>query len=244
MWRQILTRSICWARSGLLHDDRPCAYDRDFAAQWQDQLPERPSTPSRPTPLEHQRGDRPDGIGRAKIAPDNALVSRRCSRSAPSLLLPAPRLIRPHRHRPEWIPAEKAGPNATRVLTRISEKTLRVGLPGAFTYDGFHNTVLPLIPEVAATAALDQQVFAGGCAESSDASVATLEADILKLYQDDFIAQWNGFLRDIRLAPITDLPTATANMKDLASLTARPPPRRAVVDEVDPRHSGRRWRSD
>lgn len=56
-----------------------------------------------------------------------------------------------------------------------------------------------------------------GCAESSETSVPALEQDILKLYSDDFIAQWDGFLRDVRLAPITDLTVATANLKDLAS---------------------------
>ena len=115
------------------------------------------------------------------------------------------------------MPAEQAGPNATRVLTRLSEKTLRVGLPGAFTYDGFHTVILPLLPEVAAQAALDRAVFAGGCAESSDTSVEVLQAEILNQYQQDFSAQWDGFLHDIRLAPITDLQGATLNLKDLAS---------------------------
>lgn len=243
MWRQIRdpeyllgALKVYYMMTGL------APYDRDFAAQWwQDQLPLH--APSDPFPtdaaLEHQLAaiDRM-GSEEQKIAPDNALVQQALqsictiplAARAYSALISDPAVTA----LPEWIPAEKAGPNATRVLTRISEKTLRVGLPGAFTYDGFHTTVLPLIPEVAATAALDQAVFAGGCAESSDASVATLEADILKLYQDDFIAQWNGFLRDIRLAPITDLPTATANMKDLASpdSTLRRLVR-AVVDEVD-----------
>ncbi|MFO1203711.1 MAG: type VI secretion system membrane subunit TssM, partial [Tabrizicola sp.] len=189
--------------------------------------------------LEHQLAaiDRM-GSEDQKIAPDQDLVQQALqsictiplAARAYSALISDPAVTA----LPEWIPAEKAGPNATRVLTRISEKTLRVGLPGAFTYDGFHNTVLPLIPEIAATAALDQQVFAGGCAESSDASVATLEADILKLYQDDFIAQWDGLLRDIRLAPITDLQVAATNLKDLASKdsTLRRLVR-AVVDEVD-----------
>ena len=40
---------------------------------------------------------------------------------------------------------------------------------------------------------------------------------MLKLYSDDFIALWDGFLRDVRLAPITDLTVATVNLKDLAS---------------------------
>ncbi|MES2814905.1 MAG: type VI secretion system membrane subunit TssM [Pseudomonadota bacterium] len=243
MWRQIRdpeyllgALKIYYMMTGL------APYDREFAAQWwQDQLPLNAPTDPFPTEaaLEHQLAaiDRM-GSEEQKIAPDNALVQQALqsictiplAARAYSALISDPTVSA----LPEWVPAEKAGPNATRVLTRISEKTLRVGLPGAFTYDGFHTTVLPLIPEVAATAALDQAVFAGGCAESSDASVATLETDILKLYQDDFIAQWNGFLRDIRLAPITDLPTATANMKDLASpdSTLRRLVR-AVVDEVD-----------
>jgi type VI secretion system protein ImpL len=243
MWRQIRdpeyllgALKVYYMMTGL------APYDRDFAAQWwQDQLPLHAPIDPFPTEaaLEHQLAaiDRM-GSEEQKIAPDNALVQQALqsictiplAARAYSALISDPAVTALQ----EWIPAEKAGPNATRVLTRISEKTLRVGLPGAFTYDGFHTTVLPLIPEVAATAALDQAVFAGGCAESSDASVATLEADILKLYQDDFIAQWNGFLRDIRLAPITDLPTATANMKDLASpdSTLRRLVR-AVVDEVD-----------
>jgi type VI secretion system protein ImpL len=118
---------------------------------------------------------------------------------------------------PEWIPAEYAGPNGTRVFTRISERTLRVGLPGAFTFAGFHDIVLPLVPEDAAEAALDRTVFAGGCAESAEVSTDALETDILKLYYEDFVAQWDGLLRDLRLAPIEDLNTASANLRDLSS---------------------------
>jgi type VI secretion system protein ImpL len=83
---------------------------------------------------------------------------------------------------PEWIPAEHAGPNGARVLTRLSEQTLRVGLPGAFTYDGFQNLILPLVPEIAAEAALDRAVFAGGCSESAEISPDELQDDLLKLY--------------------------------------------------------------
>ncbi|MES2543126.1 MAG: type VI secretion system membrane subunit TssM, partial [Pseudomonadota bacterium] len=243
MWRQIRDPEYLLGALKIYHMMTGLApYDREFAAQWwQDQLPLNAPTDPFPTEaaLEHQLAaiDRM-GSEEQKIAPDNALVQQALqsictiplAARAYGALISDPTVSA----LPEWVPAEKAGPNATRVLTRISEKTLRVGLPGAFTYDGFHTTVLPLIPEVAATAALDQAVFAGGCAESSDASVARLETDILKLYQDDFIAQWNGFLRDIRLAPIADLPTATANMKDLASpdSTLRRLVR-AVVDEVD-----------
>ncbi|WP_299425944.1 type VI secretion system membrane subunit TssM [uncultured Shimia sp.] len=119
---------------------------------------------------------------------------------------------------PDWIPAEQTGPKGTQVFSRLSEKTLRVGLPGAFTYNAFHESVLPLLPEVAAQALLDRAVFAGGCAESAEANADTLEKDILKLYYDDYIAQWDSFLRDIRLTPISDLNQARANLKDLSSV--------------------------
>jgi type VI secretion system protein ImpL len=118
---------------------------------------------------------------------------------------------------PEWIPANFAGPNGSKVFTRRSGRTLRVGLPGAFTYSGFHDVVLELIEEVAAEAALDRTVFAGGCDESAETSIPALTADVLKLYYDDFIAQWDSFLRDIRLAPLTDLNVASDNLKDLSS---------------------------
>ena len=122
---------------------------------------------------------------------------------------------------PEWIPAESAGPNGGTVLTRLTGKTLRAGLPGAFTYRGFRDAVLPLVPEVAAQAALDGLVVAGSCEETQGSDATALAAEIeprlLDLYAQDFIATWDGFLRDVRLAPLADLTVATANLKDLAS---------------------------
>ena len=43
---------------------------------------------------------------------------------------------------PDWIPAAVAGPNAAKVFVRRSEKTLRVGIDGLYTYKGFHDVVL------------------------------------------------------------------------------------------------------
>ncbi|ETX30229.1 type VI secretion system membrane subunit TssM [Roseivivax isoporae] len=161
------------------------------------------------------------GTEEDKIAPDAGLIA-----TALESICTIPLAVRAYRALrsdpavaglPDWIPAEVAGPNGPRVLTRLSEQSLRVGLPGAFTYDAFHDAVLPRVPEVAAQAQLDRAVFAGGCNESAEASVDTLEADILKLYYDDFIAQWDSFLRDVRLAPIGDLVQARQNLKDLST---------------------------
>jgi type VI secretion system protein ImpL len=134
----------------------------------------------------------------------------------------------------EWTPAEVAGPNGAAVFTRRSGKGLRTGVPGIFTYAGFHEVVLPRLEEVAGQAALDRSVFAGGCAESADVSVATLAEDMLKLYYEDFIAQWDALLRDIVLVPMTDLRVASENLKDLSSAdSALKRLLTAVVAEVD-----------
>ena len=200
-------------------------YDRAFVENWWlNELPAQ--APINPFPTEDALQFQTDAIARMahderKFEPDTALVTL-----ALDSICTIPLSVRAYRSLlghpnvatlKDWIPAEKTGPNGARVLTRLSERTLRVGLPGAFTYDGFHQTVLPLVPEIAAQAALDRAVFTGGCSESSDASTTELEGDILKLYYEDFIAQWDGFLRDIRLTPISDLPQARANLKDLSS---------------------------
>uniref|UniRef100_UPI0039E5D6AF type VI secretion system membrane subunit TssM n=1 Tax=Phaeovulum sp. TaxID=2934796 RepID=UPI0039E5D6AF len=200
-------------------------YDAVYLGQWWQQvLPD--FAPINPFPtdesVDHQLAALERMAGEEnKIAHDPALVS-----VALESICTIPLAVRAYRNLrsdprltglKDWIPAEKIGPNGARVLTRLSERSLRVGLPGAFTYEGFHNTVLPLIPEIAAQAILDRAVFAGGCSESADASEEMLETDIVKLYYDDFISQWDGFLRDVRLTPIGDLAQARQNLKDLAS---------------------------
>lgn len=200
-------------------------YDAEFLGiWWQTELPEY--APIDPFPTDESVDHQLAALARmrseeAKIAPDPQLVS-----VALESICTIPLAVRAYRNLrsdgtvaglAEWVPADVAGPNGARVLTRLSEKTLRIGLPGAFTYEGFHNAVLPLVPEVAAQALLDRAVFAGGCNESAAASADQLEADILKLYYDDFTALWDGFLRDIRLAPISDLAEAQHNLRDLSS---------------------------
>lgn len=217
-------------------------YDAEFLGiWWQTELPQY--APIDPFPTDESVDHQLAALARmrseeTKIAPDPQLVS-----VALESICTIPLAVRAYRNLrsdgavaglAEWVPADVAGPNGARVLTRLSEKTLRIGLPGAFTYDGFHDAVLPLVPEVAAQALLDRAVFAGGCNESATASAEQLEADILKLYYDDFTALWDGFLRDIRLAPISDLAEAQHNLRDLSSAdSALKRLLEAVVAETD-----------
>lgn len=199
--------------------------DPGFVAEWwQTELPKAAAVP--PFPNEDAARHQVTAIGNMAVddsytAPDQALVAQAlksiCSISLPAraykALLADPEVAALK----EWVPANVAGPNGARVLSRRSGKTLRAGIPGAFTYAGFHDTVLARVDEVAAQAALDRNVFAGGCSENAETSLDALSGDILKLYYEDFVSQWDSLLRDIRLTPLTDLAAASQNLKDLSS---------------------------
>lgn len=199
--------------------------DPDFVQNWWvNDLPE--FAPAAPFPTadaeEHQLAAiRRMAVDDSYTKPDQALVAEAlktvCTISLPARaykqLLADPAVA----ELKEWIPANFAGPNGAKVFARRSDKTLRVGISGAFTYAGFHDAILDRVEDVAAQAALDRAVFAGGCSENSETSVSALSEDILKLYYDDYIAQWDSFLRDMRLAPLTDLNVASENLKDLSS---------------------------
>ena len=174
-------------------DERPAANSPPTAA-----LPDaRPRSPP-------ARRHRPHGGATTATSRPTRRWSAEALQSVCSIPLPQrayQRAAAPTRRPPrcqDWIPANFAGPNGAKVFTRRSDKTLRVGIAGVFTYAGFHDVVLARLEDVAGQAALDRSVFAGGCPESAEASVAALAEDMLKLYYEDFIAQWDGFLRDVR----------------------------------------------
>lgn len=199
-------------------------FDADFVGKWwQESLPEH--APIDPFPDQAARVHQINAIvamqtQTTRPEPDPQLVTDALeivctipiSKRAYDALMNAPEVA----GLDQWFPAEHMGPNGANIFTRLSGKSLRVGLPGAFTYDGFHGTVAPRVGVVAVEAALDRNVFAGGCPESADASERSIEADITKLYFDDYIEHWDGLLRDLRITPITDLELARNNLKDLA----------------------------
>lgn len=225
MWRQIRDPDFLF---GALKTYRMMTglspMDPDFARNWWvNELPK--FAPVQPFPTQAAADHQLAALTRLSVdesyvGPDEALVGE-ALKSVCAVPLP----VRAYRtlladpavaELKEWTPANFAGPNGQKVLSRRSGKTLRVGIPGAFTYAGFHEAVLDRLEEVAAQAELDRVVYAGGCSENAETSVPALAADVLKLYYEDFIANWDGLLRDLRLAPLTDLQVASDNLKDLA----------------------------
>jgi type VI secretion system protein ImpL len=160
----------------------------------------------------------------------------------------AERVYRVIRRAPEatglapWVPAEAVGAAGSTLFTRRSGAPLSQGLPGIFTVEGFHRVVLPLLPRALGEVASDSWVL-GKQSEFDVTSpqALTLQRDVVKLYTEDYAAQWDAFMADLDLPPLTDsrqsiqtlyvLSSPQSPMKDMLTaiskqltLSVAPPP--------------------
>jgi len=55
----------------------------------------------------------------------------------------------PVRNLPPWRVADHVGPQGTQIILINGSPDLSVGVPGFYTYEGFHNAFLPALAEVA-----------------------------------------------------------------------------------------------
>ncbi len=106
---------------------------------------------------------------------------------------------------PPWIPADAAGVSGATIFTRHSGANMRDGLPGLYTVDGFHNVVLPMLPRALTQVANDSWVL-GKQSEfnTSSPQALTLQTDVVKLYTDEYAANWDAFMADLDLPPLNN----------------------------------------
>ena len=144
------------------------------------------------------------------------------------------RMMRSRRVRslPEWTVADNAGPGADRVFQLRSGRRLNTGVPGIYTYSGYHSLFLPLLPTVTQDIAEDAWVLglpdrgiSGTLAETS-----RLRRDVLGLYLDDYDRVWDLLLADIAVKPFANL---TAGVDELNLLSAPDSPLRDLLQAVD-----------
>ncbi len=119
---------------------------------------------------------------------------------------------------PPWNPAEAAGPAGAQVFTRRSGAPLTAGLPGFYTVDGFYKVVLPDLPRALSEIANDSWVL-GKQSEFDVTSpqAMTLQRDVVKLYTDQYAANWDAFLADLDLPPLTNSQQSVQTLYVLSS---------------------------
>jgi type VI secretion system protein ImpL len=110
----------------------------------------------------------------------------------------------------EFTLVRAVGPQVGTLFTRISGTPLEKGIPGLFTYEGYHEVFSKQLPLMIAAAQADDAWVMGAEAiqkkrqindAASKASVKTLTEDIRRQYLIEYQRRWTQLLEDIR--PLT-----------------------------------------
>ncbi|RFU48332.1 type VI secretion system membrane subunit TssM [Paraburkholderia sp. DHOC27] len=115
---------------------------------------------------------------------------------------------------PDFTVARAAGPNASIVFVRTSGAPLTQGVPGLYSFDGYHQAFLKAIDSVAAQLAAEEPWVLGiqdqsGLPRGDPAAMLRLTEDVRLLYLQDYARIWSAFLDDIRIVHATTLTQAT-----------------------------------
>jgi type VI secretion system protein ImpL len=134
---------------------------------------------------------------------------------------------------PEWTVADNAGPAGGRVFELRDGKALNTGMPGIFTWNGYHTIFLPLLPGVTKDATEDAWVLgrqSKGGLVASVAGMNQLRREVLGLYLDDYTRRWDAMLANIALKPFTNI---SQGLDQLYLLSAPESPLRDLLQAVD-----------
>src|SRR6185369_15551098 len=108
----------------------------------------------------------------------------------------------------EFSVARVAGNNAAIVFTRPSGQPLNKGVPGLFTYDGYHNGFQKALKPTADQLAEEQAWVLGVKKPPKDAATLVrggepLLDQVRRLYLNEYAQRWDQFIADIRLVPMS-----------------------------------------
>jgi type VI secretion system protein ImpL len=119
---------------------------------------------------------------------------------------------------PDWSVVDHAGPAADHVLMRLSGKPLSDGVSGFYTPAVFYHDVMPRLADLVAAVQNDAWILSDIVDSNAANPNATLTDDVLALYYDDYIKQWEGLITDISLQPARSVGEAS----DILNFAAGP----------------------
>jgi type VI secretion system protein ImpL len=140
---------------------------------------------------------------------------------------------------PEFKISQAAGPAAALVFERSSGQPLTKGMPGLFTYDGYHTAFLREADRVTKQLA-DEEGWVLGVADRQKsrfgdaAAVENLTDEVRGLYLQDYANIWQKFIDDIKLVRSDSLQKSIELARILSSSSSSPLPllMRALVKET------------
>lgn len=133
---------------------------------------------------------------------------------------------------PEWTVAENGGPGSGRVFQHRSGKSLNTGVAGIYSWPGYHNVFISLLPNVTQDITEDGWVLGH---EKRDVQgvirdTARLRRDVMGLYFDDYARRWDDMLADIAIKPYANVQQA---LDQLSLLSAPASPLRDLMLAID-----------
>ncbi|KXV04324.1 type VI secretion protein [Caballeronia megalochromosomata] len=110
--------------------------------------------------------------------------------------------------------ARAGGPNAPLVLQRASGAPLTEGVPGLYTWECYYGTFLGALAAHAKSVHDEAPWVLGPGAASA---TATLVDGVRRLYAQDYIREWEGYLADIRLIAPQGLAQSAESVRILSA---------------------------
>lgn len=124
---------------------------------------------------------------------------------------------------PEFTVAKAAGSSAALVFMRASGAPLTKGVPGLFTFDGYHKGLQSQV-ETATQQLSDEESWVLGVQDTARAQslrdptgLRRLTDDVRQLYLTEYATIWEAFIADIRMLPSDSLPKAVQMARVLSS---------------------------
>ena len=206
---------------------------------WERNLPRDATTDQRAALTTHLNNLFADGPVASPVVPDAALVAR-----TRDMLLryTLPNRIYSRLKRqgvgsafPDFSIEQAAGSGATLVFVRKSGAPLTRGVPGLYTYDGYHKGFDKEVSAVARKLADEEAWVLGTVAKPGFAlrDTSSIANDVRKLYLADYARTWEDYLADITLIRSTSL-SQSIQMARILSAPDSPLPRflKAVARET------------
>lgn len=122
------------------------------------------------------------------------------------------------------------GPNAQNVFTLSSGRpVITTGVPGLFTYEGYHKAFQTSVGKVASVLAMEQSWVLGSSAQLESGKLgavpsARLTDDVRRIYLKEYRDTWKAFIDDIRLQPSQNMAGVIEKTRFLAATDSPLPP--------------------
>ena len=133
---------------------------------------------------------------------------------------------------PVWSVAENGGPGAGRVFVYRSGKPLDAGVPGIYSWTGYHTVFQTMLPLVTQDLSEDSWVLGHEKRDVAQTLRDTnkLRADVFSLYLDDYTRRWDAMIADIATKPFRTVQEA---LDELSLLSGPASPLRDLLTAID-----------